>query len=169
MILLRSPTKDVETISFHIASKRHYFIVAALLLTITGGVFYSFLIFWLLPTYMLPMVTYYIIRSAFIGQLLVAWMPASVQSVSSVAHRLHTVGGIWVGTATILCIWIVALYGQGMQPIGYAATLLTTVIGTLSYTMLLLGLWRYKKLILINEIIIIGLFSITLILLAAQI
>lgn len=169
-VLLRSPTKGIDTISFHIASKRHYFIIAALLLTLAGGAFYCFLIFWLLPTYQLPAATYYIIISAFVGQLLVAWVPAKVDDTAqSLPYRLHTLGGIWVGTSMILCMWILALFGRRVAPISYVAGAITAAIGTLSYITLLIGLWRYKKLVLWSEITMIGLFFVTLTLLALQI
>lgn len=167
-VLLRNPTKSADTISLHIASKRHYFIIAALLLTFAGGAFYGFLLFWLLPSYQLPNFVYWVIISSFFAQLIVAWIPANSLRERSKVKTLHTFGGILVGTAMIICIWAVVLFGNNIPSISYAVAIITAIVGTVCYITLILGLWRYKQLLLISEITMIGLFSITLLLLALQ-
>ncbi len=168
-ILLRNPAKSIDTISLHIAAKPHYFITAALLLTIAGGAFYGFLLFWLLPTYELPQITYFIIIGAFFAQLLVAWFPADLPTKRSLASSLHTLGGVLVGTAMIVCIWIVVLYGRSIPPISYIIAITTAVIGSISYIGVIAGLSKYKKLMLMSEVTMIAFFDITLLALALQI
>lgn len=164
-VLLRQPKSARTTISSHIATKRHYFIFMALLLSFGALPFYGFLLFWLLPTYSLPSITYWVIITAYIAQLLVAWLPAKPKSPQG---RLHAAGGIVVGTSMVACIWIVALFGQRLGLIASPLIAITAALSSFTFIMLLVNLVKPTKLLLILELFMIGSFVLALIALCWQ-
>lgn len=165
-ILIRNPTQTSDSISYHIASKPHYFMLMGLVLTVAGFAFYGFLIFWLIPEYQLPQITYWIVIVSFIAQLLVAWIPARPKTVEG---RIHAASGITVGTAMVLCISILVLYGQNVPLVALTLSTIAAITTPLSYIALSVGLLRAQQLILPSEIIMIGFFSLALIALSLKI
>lgn len=166
-ILLRNPRDHTRSISSFVATKPHYFLAMALSLTVGGAAFYGFLIFWLIPTHEMPSVTYWIIGIAFVAQLGIAWTRAS-HVERSWANRVHTIGGIIVGSAMVVCIWLLVLYGRNLTPITYAVTTFAAISTIICFIVLLIGIWRYKQLIFISEAAMIGVFSIAMLVLAIQ-
>jgi len=137
-----------------------------LALTFAGLAFYGFLIFWLIPEYQLPYVTYWIVIISFIAQLFVAWLPARPNSV---VGRIHAASGVAVGTAMVLCIWILVLYGQDVPPIARVLSIAAAITTPISYITLSIGLVRVRRLVLPSELAMIGVFSLALITLSLKI
>lgn len=136
----------------------------ALVLTLGGAAFYGFLAFWLVPTYELPAITNWILGVAFVAQLCVAWTPASLTKASW-KNRIHTIGGMVVGSAMVISIWILVLYGSNISPVAYAIVTFAAIDTVICFIVLLLGIWRYKQLIFVSEVAMIGVFSIALLVL----
>lgn len=164
-VLLRQPKSARTTISYHIATKRHYFIFMAILLSVGAMPFYGFLLFWLLPTYALPSATYWIVIAAYIAQLLVAWLPAKPGTLPG---RIHAAGGIVVGTSMVACIWIVALFGQNLGTVSMVLSTITVALSSLTFVILIANLIKPTHWLLITEMLMIGSFALVLIALSWQ-
>lgn len=163
-ILLRNPHDRTRSISSFIATKPHYFLAMALALSIAGAAFYGFLVFWLVPTYEMPTITYWILGIAFAAQLCVAWTPSS-SSKHAWKNSIHTVGGIIVGCAMVICIWLLVLYGSNLSPVGHTMATIAAINTSVCFVLLSIGLWRYKQLVLISEVALISVFSTALLVL----
>lgn len=96
LFIARNPLGKGSTISHHIASNRLNYYAMGITLTVGGAIFYAFLLLWLIPTYALPQLLYFILPIVFIAQLIVAWAPD--KGVPSTSQKLH-----------IFAAWIVAL------------------------------------------------------------
>lgn len=165
LILIRNPTDSTLSISNYVASKRHYFWLMGIALTVGGTLFYGFLVFWLVPHYALPVLTYWFLFVSFIGQLCVAWVPTTRTSPRWKRY-LHNCGGIIVGTMMVACIWTAALTGSHMSPLLLHITLAGAWLTTLFYVLMLVALIRYKRLMLVAESLMILVFSVALLALA---
>lgn len=70
-----------------------------------------------------------------------------------------------VGSAMVMSIWILVLYGSDISPAAYAIATFAAINTIVCFIVLLLGLWRYKQLIFVSEVVMIGVFSIALLVL----
>lgn len=164
-VLIRSSAGSNLSISHHIAANKHSFILMGVLLSLIGTAFYTFLIFWLIPTYALPALTYWIVVISLIAQFVIAWTPTGATAKLT---KIHTAAGITIGTAMLICIWIAALLGSPLGPVTSVLLLPSAVITSVCYALLLLGIWRYKQLLMPGEVVMIAVFSVALLALGGQ-
>lgn len=135
------------------------------LLSLIGAAFYAFLIFWLIPAYSLPNITYWIVIVSLIAQFVIAWTPTGATAKLT---KIHTAAGIIVGTAMLICIWIAALLGSPLGPVTSVLLWPAAVITSVCYALLILGIGRYKQLLMPGEVVMIAVFSVALLALGGQ-
>ena len=131
----------------------------AILLSIGAAPFYGFLLFWLLPTYSLPVITYWIVVFAYVAQLFVAWLPAKS---GTLAGYIHAAGGVIVGTSMMLCIWIVRLFGDNLGAVSSVLVTATVSLSTIAFIVLIANLAKPTRWMLASEVLMIGSFSLVL-------
>lgn len=167
LILLRNPLGDEHSISHHIVTKRHYFLAIGGALTIFGALYYAFIIRWFIPQYGLPSWLLFILAGAFIAQMLVAWIPANNPILENNRfHGLwHTLGGIVVASAMVICLWSLAVSGDFNYQWQRTFAVSLTVICSALYVSLLGLLYGSGRFILIVESLFIAIFSIGMLIL----
>jgi hypothetical protein len=131
-ILFRYPLGKQASISRHIASNPWHYLLMALLLTIGGGIFYGFLIFWLVPTYHISPVIYGLLAIAFIAQLTLAWVPDKLPTTPSNRrlHLLHFTGGVIVAVIMMLSLYFLCASYEYLPIISSFFVIASTIFST---------------------------------------
>jgi len=165
-VLIRNPLGSARSISHHLATKRHYFLMMGLALTIFGAIYYAFIIWWFMPQFDLPTWLLPVLAVAFVAQMLVAWIPArNAKFNEKLLGRVHAFGGIVVAAAMITCLWALATSGtfshswQQMLSSGLAVTC------SILYAALLALLYGSRRYLLIVESVFIAVFSVGMLIL----
>lgn len=159
-MLVRNPQGTTRSISHHLTTKRHYFLVMGLALTVFGALYYAFIIWWFMPQYQLPSWLLPILAFAFAAQLLVAWVPANNAKLNEkLLGRLHALGGIMVATAMIICLWSLAVTGTFTHSWKQTLSTCIAVACSVLYGALLYLLYGSRQHLLIVESLFIAIFS----------
>lgn len=116
-IVFKSRLGKQASISLHISSHPVFFVLMGLFLTIGGGVFYAFLVFWLVPTYHMVPAIYPILAIAFVAQLGLAWIPDKSPTTPRQAlfHSIHFVCGAIVALAMVLSL-VLLIFSREYMP-----------------------------------------------------
>lgn len=159
-ILLRNPQGNTRSISHHIVTKRHYFLIMGAALTIFGALYYAFIIWWFMPQYQLPSWLLPVLAVAFIAQMLVAWVPATSQNAKEhYIGKVHALGGIVVASAMVACLWALAVGGTFMHEWQQNLSLGLAIICSALYLALLFLLYGSRRFLLFVESLFIAIFS----------
>jgi len=165
-ILIRNPLGNARSISHHLTTKRHYFQVMGLALTIFGAIYYAFIIWWFMPHFSLPTWLLPVLAIAFVAQMLVAWIPANNAKFNErLLGRVHAFGGIVVAAAMITCLWALALGGTFTQPWQQILSSGLAVTCSILYAALLALLYGSRRYLLIVESVFIAVFSVGMLIL----
>jgi hypothetical protein len=162
-IIFRYPQGKHSSISRHIASNPLHYVLMALLLTIGGGVFYAFLIFWLIPTYHISTAIYYLLALAFAAQLTLAWVPdkSPTTKLRKRLHIIHYAGGMIVASVMAICLYFLCAAYPYLPPLSLIFVVASTLFSTICI-ILYVFFKQTRQHFLIYEIIFIALFSVAI-------
>jgi hypothetical protein len=131
-ILIRYPLGKQSSISRHIASNPWHYLLMALLLSVGGGIFYAFLVFWLVPTYHISVFIYVLLAIAFVAQLILAWVPDKLPTTPSHRrlHLLHFTAGTTVAVIMMLSLYFLCAAFEHLPDISRVFVIASTIFST---------------------------------------
>lgn len=166
VIIAKRPQGRGASISLHFGAHKDTYLFMGLFLTFAGALFYSFIWFWIVPTYNLPPMLYPVLTISYIAQLLLSWWPASITNKKS--HTIHMVGGVIVASSMVLLLALLSFHFRHLPELSG----LYIALGTITTVLCLLIYALNKQLhqhFLIFELLFIAFFCSALILLALKI
>lgn len=159
-ILLRNPQGNTRSISHHIVTKRHYYLIMGAALTIFGALYYAFIIWWFMPQYQLPSWLLPVLAVAFAAQMLVAWVPATdPKTEGQYMGKIHALGGVVVASAMVACLWALAAAGTFTHEWQQTLSSSLAIICSALYLALLFLLYGSRRFLLVVESLFIAIFS----------
>jgi len=165
-VLIRNPLGNARSISHHLATKRHYFLVMGLALTVFGAIYYAFIIWWFMPQFDLASWLLPVLGIAFMAQMLVAWVPARNAKINEkLLGRVHAFGGIVVAAAMVTCLWALAVGGTFAHSWQQLLSTTLAVACSVLYGLLLILLYGSRRYLLIVESLFIAIFSVGMLIL----
>ncbi len=159
-MLVRNPQGTTRSISHHLTTKRHYFLIMGMALTVFGALYYAFIIWWFMPEYHLASWLLPVLAFSFVAQLLVAWVPANNARVNEkLLGRLHAFGGIVVASAMVACLWALATGGTFAYSWQQILSTALAITCSVLYCLLIVLLYNSRRYLLIVESLFIAIFS----------
>lgn len=156
VIIVRERGIVPRSVSYYIGKDFATKIAMGTILVVFGILFYSYLLFWVAPTYQLPEITYVVIALSFLGLLLIALFPIT-EYMSTFHYQLHRLGGIAVATSMLLCVWLFTLYAHPVDNLIANIASALTIVTSIGYIGALTGLWRnLPKLLFTSELAMIA-------------
>lgn len=112
-VLRRQPSQKHRSFSEHAALSKWSYIRFAITLTVGGGLFYVFLLFWLAPSLRLPATFYVVVIVGYVMQIITAWVPAT----AGLSKGIHAIAAYAMAVLMAVVSVIVLFYGETPVPV----------------------------------------------------
>ncbi|MES2630441.1 MAG: hypothetical protein V4611_00595 [Patescibacteria group bacterium] len=165
-IIAKRPIGKNASLSLHFGTHRDTYFLMALFLTFGGALFYSFIWFWLIPTYNLPAVTYLLLIISYGAQLIMSWVPAS--ATNSRFQAIHQLAATIVGISMIIFLILLSFYASNLPDISALFIQIGTALTIISLVLYAL-IKKLHNYLLIFESLFIAFFCVAMLLLVVKI